>query len=511
MRTNDPVVVIGAGLGGLSAALTLAAQGVPVTVLERRESPGGKMREVEIAGRRLDAGPTVLTMRWVFEELFGLASTSLTSHVNLSALETLARHAWEDGARLDLYADVARSTDAVAQMAGPDEARGYRQFARHAENTFATLQHSFMQAPRPSPVGLAFKAGPWALSQTRPFATLWAVLRRFFQDPRLRQLFGRYATYCGSSPFQAPATLSCIAHAEQLGVWSIEGGLQRLAEALATVAADLGVEFHYRCAADRIDVGPSGLRGVTSRDGRRFDATRVIFNGDVADLAAGGLGETVKAAGTTIRPRHRSLSAVTWHTVAETDGFPLHRHNVFFSSDYRREFEEIFGAGRLPTQPTVYVCAQDRDDDASLTLAGRERLMLLVNAPATSDTKPLTASEIARCHDATLERLSRLGLTIRSPEEDWKTTSPSDFARLFPGGGGALYGRASHGWRASFQRSGARTRIPGLYLAGGSVHPGAGIPMAALSGRLAASALLTDLDSTARSRPAGMPGGMSTP
>jgi 1-hydroxycarotenoid 3,4-desaturase len=205
----------------------------------------------------------------------------------------------------------------------------------------------------------------------------------------------------------------------------------------------------------------------------------------------------------------RSLSAVTWSMVAETAGFPLAHHNVFFSGDYRAEFEAIFRHGRVPEQPTVYVCAQDRGDGVAAP-AGAERLLVLVNAPPSGDVHTFPPPEIESCAERTFAQLERCGLNVRRRPEATTATSPADFERLFPGTGGALYGRAPHGWRASFQRPGARTRLPGLYLAGGSVHPGPGVPMAAMSGRLAAARLMADLASTFRSRATATPGGMST-
>ncbi len=337
----------------------------------------------------------------------------------------------------------------------------------------------------------------------QPFTTLWSALGEYFHDPRLRQLFARYATYCGSSPFSAPATLMLVAHVEMEGVWTVEGGLSRLAHAVADLAGERGATLRYGAAATGITVEGGRVTGVTLDTGERLPATRVVANPDVAALADGFFGVEAARAVDPVPLAERSLSAVTFAVAGTPKGFDLVRHNVFFSPDYAAEFADL-RAGRLPRDPTVYVCAQDRGDDG-VPSAAPEALLCLVNAPATGAA--LSPEEIARCHDTMSRRLSACGLTIA--ETARTVTGPAEFERLFPATGGALYGRASHGWMASFRRPGARTRLPGLYLAGGSVHPGPGVPMAAQSGRLAAASVLQDLASTAPSRRAAMPGGTS--
>ena len=482
------VLIIGAGMAGLTAALMLAARGMGVQVLERAAAPGGKMRHIPIGEARIDGGPTVFTMRWVFEEIFAASGARLEDHITLSPVEILARHAWGPDARLDLFADIRRSADAIAAFAGPAEARGYLDFVARAKKTFAALDLPFIRGSRPSPMGLVSRAGLGGMGRllaTSPFSSLWAALGEHFADPRLRQLFGRYATYVGSSPFLAPATLMLIAHVEQEGVWLVEGGMHRVARAFEALATSKGARFRYDAEVAEIIVRNGRASGVRLADGEVLEADHIISNADVAALASGHFGRAASHAAAPIARAQRSLSAVTWAMTAETEGFPLLRHNVFFSPDYTLEFDELTKQGRLPSTPTVYVCAQDRgDDDTSQDKP--ERLLCLINAPARGDYRPLSDTAIAQAEAAAFGLMERCGLRIARKPEATVLTTPAGFDALFPATGGALYGQAVHGWSATFARPGTRTKLPGLSVASGSAHPGAGVPMAALSGRLAA-------------------------
>ena len=511
---SERVVVVGGGVGGLVAAALLAHHGADVVMVERADRVGGKMRQVHPAGRAVDAGPTVLTMRWMFDELFASLGTTLEKHLKITPASLLARHAWAtpggSSQRLDLFADLDRSADAIGAFAGAREAAGYRRFCEYARRIFATVEQPFLRAQRPtitSTLSLARELGVTAVLGMDGHRTLWKALGDFFRDARLRQLFGRYATYCGSSPFLAPATLNVIAHVERDGVWLVEGGMYRVATALAGLVEAAGGTIRVGEHVQEILVEGGRASGVRLASGERIAADAVVLNGDAEALARGLFGEA--AAKGSVAPKERSLSAITWALVAETRGFPLARHNVFFSSNYEAEFRQLFAAGEIPGEPTVYVCAQDRDD-RGVVAEGAERLLVLVNAPAAGDRRPLQPAEVAACETHCFDLLSRSGLHISRDPEATVVTTPTDFERLFPATGGALCGAASHGMASPFARPGSRTRIPRLYLTGGSAHPGAGVPMVARSGMLAAESVLADLASIGRSREAATPGGTST-
>ena len=491
-------------MGGLAAAALLAHRGHHVTVLERMDAPGGKMRQVSVAGRPIDAGPTVFTMRWVFEALFADCGARFDEAVGLTRAGVLARHAWGTD-RLDLFADPEQSAAAIEAFAGPAEARGFRSFRAAAQRIYQTLEGPFIRGERPSMASLALSVRPKDLLSIKPFASLWGELGTHFRDPRLRQLFGRYATYCGSSPFLAPATLMLVADVEQQGVWYVDGGMHALARALAGLAAAGGAEIRYGTDVAEITTQAGRVSGVRLACGELVTADAVIANADPQAIAAGRFGPAVQRAVPRQKAAERSLSALTWTGVAEAKGFPLVRHTVFFSRDYKAEFDAL-GRGGMAREPTVYVCAQDRGDNGEP--GGPERLLVLINAPPTGDARTMTDPETERCREEAWELMGRSGLRLDNPA--MTKTGPAEFEALFPATGGALYGPAVHGATASFKRPASRTAIRGLYLASGAAHPGAGVPMAALSGRLAASALMADLGSIGRSRMTATAGGMST-
>jgi 1-hydroxycarotenoid 3,4-desaturase len=515
-----PVVVIGAGVGGLCAAIELAVQGVPVLLLESASGPGGKIRQIEIDQQRIDAGPTVLTMRWVFEELFDRAGARLDDFLASTRLDVLARHCWPDGSVMDLFADTERSADAVGQLAGAQEAERFRAFCDRTARLYAALAAPYLLSAKPAnPLVLALRAGPMgmlALARAAPLNTLWRALGQQFRDPRLQQLFGRYATYCGSSPFLAPSTLMLIAHVEQAGVWKVEGGMQALAHALAELARQRGVVIRYGATVQRIETQADLIERVHLADGESIAARAVVYNGEAGALAAGLLGADVRDCTRAPGKADRSLSAMTWNLLAEVSGFELQHHTVFFARSSRSEFDDLFVRRRVASDPTVYVCAMDRGGvpssphlpaARSTAMTKSERLFCLINAPASGDREMLTELELEQCERTMIEKLARSGLRLQFERQKIRMTTPHDFSARFPGSQGALYGRSTHGWMSSFRRPASRSKISNLYLTGAGVHPGAGLPMVALSGRQAALSLLADLASSRQFQPVATVGG----
>jgi 1-hydroxycarotenoid 3,4-desaturase len=294
-RTVRPqkIGVIGAGIGGLVAAYELAEAGHEVTLFEQHGVTGGKIHQDLALNRPIDSGPTVMTMRWVFDDLLAKSGRSLDDLVELAPLEVLARHHWPDGACLDLYTDLERSAQAIGEFAGLQESRAFRAFMDQARAVYHRLEPIYMRGSKPGFWDMTRQLGPTGLAlltRLGPLQSLAQHLGRRFKDPRLQQLFGRYATYCGGSPWQAPATLMLIAYVEMRGVWAMTGGMQALAQALTDAFQALGGRLVLKTRVDQILQKDGRLCGlVASSDdgagaGEPVDLDAVIFNGDIRGL-----------------------------------------------------------------------------------------------------------------------------------------------------------------------------------------------------------------------------------
>lgn len=501
-------VIVGAGVGGLGSAIRLAAAGFAVTVVERHGHAGGKIRTLPSAAGPIDAGPTVLTMRHVFDELFALAGARLEDHVTLVPQALLARHFWPDGAKLDLFADEEESAAAVHAFAGRKAEAQFTDFCHRCRALFAAFDAPMMRAaePRQSALTAHVLRHPHLIGKMAPLSTMAAMLRRQFDDPRLAQLFGRYATYVGGSPLRSPAVLALIWQSEAAGVWVVKGGMHRLAGAMAELATAQGVTFRLNTHVDRIEVQSGRATGVVLEGGARLPAEVVVFNGDPRALAIGALGRAVaQVAPVTLRAA-RSHSARVHSFAARVSGPEIAHHNVFFGDTPWSEFRDL-AARRIPEDPTLYLCAEDRGQGH--VPPALERFEMIANAPAT-DAGCEDEKELSQWHRKIMQRMATFGIAFTPTPGTDTITTPEMFADLFPQSAGALYGQSPHGLMAAFRRPVARTAVPGLYLAGGGAHPGAGVPMATLSARHAAEAILNDLTSPSMSGRTAMPGGMST-
>ncbi|MBB3988063.1 1-hydroxycarotenoid 3,4-desaturase [Sagittula marina] len=503
--SGQTALVIGAGIGGLAAAVRLAQAGFAVTVLERQATPGGKMRCLPSDAGPVDAGPTVLTMRPIIDELFADVGEALDDHLTLHRQHLIARHFWPDGSCLDLYDRLALNLASIRRFAGNRAAQQFLAFSDRARVLFSSFNGPMMQTAAPSRLALALNClrSPNLIARMAPFSSLATLLENSFDDPRLAQLFGRYATYVGGAPDQVPALLALIWQAELSGVWKIHGGMHHLARTLETLCIARGGQFVYNSHVSEITQTAGRATGVLLADGSRIKAGVVVFNGDPRALATGALGGQVTSIASQTRSVARSLSAQVWAFAARAEGPDLAHHNVFFRNSGQSEFDDL-ARGALVSDPTLYICAMDRGD--TTPPPNVERFEIIANAPPL----PAPDQEFAQCHTRTFQTLRRHGLSFDPEPGPEALTTPTGFDQLFPDSQGSLYGQSPHGLMAAFQRPTARTAVQGLYLAGGGAHPGAGVPMAILSARHAVEAILADPTLTSMSRRMATPGGMST-
>ncbi len=471
------VVVVGAGLGGLAVALRLAARGGSVTVCEQTSSPGGKMNRWETRGYRFDTGPSLITMPWVFEELFEAAGTRLRDHVEPVSVQPLADYHFDDGTHFTHTADLPEWLATVRRLEGGD-ASGFLGFlalgARLFELSRATFfKRSPFDRPDPSALGslrhMPLRHGWGAYDRT---------VRHFVRSPHLRQMLDRYITYVGSSPWRTPATLSVIPYVEYAyGGWHIRGGLYRLVEAIAGLCTRAGAAILTGARVTAITRRGGRASGVDLEDGRHLEADVVIMNGD-ASCTPRLLGRPEARA---LPERERSLSGLIFLFALRNEMSGRPHHSVFFSADYAEEFRQLFDERRFPDDPTVYVNLPGRTD-RTMTPGGGEVMFVMANAPA-NDADAWDATAIASARARVLSRLRKGGWPdFEADVVDSAVWTPRRMAAQYDMPGGAIYGRASHGWRGAFLRPPNRDRrVPGLYHVGGSTHPGGGTPTVLMS------------------------------
>lgn len=500
--TAQHVVIIGAGIGGLAAATALSAAGLRVTVVERAPTPGGKLRTLVVGGQEIDAGPTVLTSRTALDALFHMVDEEMADHLTLVPATTLGRYFWPGSPHLDIHADRGRTADAIAAFASPKDAAAYQDLCRDAERAHAALDRPFLRGTRPSSGFDLLRRAGFRTPRLHPTQTFAAAVATRLQDPRLRELFGQFSTEHGTPPRLAPAAALLLAHMRLADTWTIEGGMHRLATALAALAQRAGATLRFETAAREIVVADGRTTGVRLEDDDILTADAVVMNGEPAALAAGLLGAQAVSAGSAPKFPHRSLSAVTWAALADVGDAPLLHHNTFFNPASRAASDFIEN-GLLPPEPTVRLCAQDRTNDSPdfarshFAHNAPERFLVLIDAPANGDRRSFSQVEVDQCMQGIRKLLGRCGVTM-VPAAAPIMTSPATFNRLFPASAGALYGPAIRGWSSALRRPGARTKLRGLYLTGGSTHPGPGLGLAALSGLQAAHSVATDLAKTCR-------------
>ena len=462
------VAVIGAGVGGLATAVRLAAAGHAVTVYEATDAPGGKCGRVERGGFAWDSGPSLLTMPWVFEALFAETGAPLAEELELLPVEPVTRYRFADGSGFDLSADLGRSRTALDAWR-PGAGGEWAAFMATCERMWRASE-GVLAGPAPWPPRRPRRGdprpSPLDLVRVQPWRTLRDLARAHTADPRLRMVIERFATYAGADPRRAPAALAVAGYVEHAwGAWHPRGGLYALVEALVRRLTALGGTLRLGARVERIEVEAGRATGVALATGERAPADAVVAALDAEAVHRRLLGRP-------LRVRERSVSglALMLGLHGRTPG--LAHHTVTFPADYDAEFDDVFRFRRPVRDPAVYVSAPSATDPSE-----PEAWFVLVNAPAIGD---------AADWEAEAETLiDRLG--VRERVEARALRTPGDLERETGGVAGAIYGVAPHGRLGTLRRPAATVRgVRGLWITGGTVHPGGGLPLVALGGALTA-------------------------
>ncbi|MEV6927501.1 phytoene desaturase family protein [Dactylosporangium sp. NPDC051485] len=491
MRTvsgpTDRVVVVGAGLGGLAAAIRLAAAGRAVTLLEREDQPGGRAGRLVVDGYEFDTGPTVLTMPEILADLLGTVGEDLSAWLPMTKLDPAYRAHFPDGSTLDVIADTARMAGEVARVCGSREADGYLRFVDHARELWALQRDDFIDRNLDRPRDLV-TANLWRLIRRGGFGRLQSKVDSYFKDPRTRRIFSFQAMYAGVAPHQALALYAVIAYLDSVaGVYFPRGGLHAVPRALAGVAEKHGVEIVYGAEVERVEVSAGRATGVRTSDGRRFPADVVVLNPDLPVAYRDLLPPTRFRSPLLGRLRY-SPSCVVLHAGSTQEYGAIAHHNIHFGRSWRETFDEVIDQGRLMSDPSLLVTNPTRTDP-SLAPEGRHAYYVLAPTPNLTARLLDWRGPLAGLYRSELiETLEQRGYVgFGAGLEVSRFVTPADWADQGMAAGTPF--AAAHTLRQTgpFRPGNLHPTLSNVVFVGSGTQPGVGVPMVLISGRLAAS------------------------
>lgn len=480
----------------MAVAARLAVKRHQVTVVEQSATYGGKVGRFERDGFVFDTGPSLLTIPAVYRELFNMTGGPLDASVDLVDLDPAFGYRFPDGVTVDMPGvDPGVCAHVLGQALGGTAEADWRAFMARAAAIWQVTRRPFLEAPLTGArdlMPLARNVGD--VRTVAPFTSLRALSRRYLSDPRLRMLVDRYATYTGSDPRKAPAALATVPYVEQtFGAYHVAGGIRRLADALYGRTLERGAVYRFSADVAEVLTTGAGASGVRLTDGEVLEADIVVANADATHLYRDLLhdprtSEPVRR----LRRATPSLSGFVLLLAVRGRTPGLRHHNVWFPADYDAEFDAIFGRDARPVDdPTVYVCAPD--DDAMRPDADHESWFVLVNAPrhgtaGERGTIDWDAPGLAESYrDRVLAVMAARGFDVRDRLLWSEVRTPADLERGTRAPGGSIYGTSSNGPRAAFLRPANASPVPGLYLVGGSSHPGGGLPLVGMSADIVAT------------------------
>lgn len=482
------IAIVGAGIGGLAAAVKLAALGHHVEIFEGSSFVGGKCRTETIGGYSFDLGPSLFTLPAVYRDLFLKTGKPLEEELELLALDPAFEYRFADGATFVYRGSRGALTESITDAFGATAAHQWQRLLDRGGEMWRVSREPFIQSPIAPLLSMMRRKG--VLRDTRiiaPHRTLRSLGRSIVSEPHLRMLIDRYATYTGSDPRKAPSALLTIPYIETtFGAWHIKGGVGSLSLALARRAETLGVTMHLSTEVRTIETSSNAVSGVRLTNGDFYPAEIVISNADATHTFNALLDAPRQAAKLAKAPPSLSGFVLLLGLRGRTPG--LGHNTVLFPTDYDAEFDALFGSSpRLIDDPTIYICSPD--DAAMRPHADSESWFVLVNTPGTTFVDWSNHETVERYKDHVIDLIEQRGMTVRDRIEVCEVRTPADFERENRAPGGGIYGKAGNSRTAALSRTQNGTHIRGLYSVGGSVHPGGGLPMVGIGAEIVCKAI----------------------
>ncbi|ANY69996.1 phytoene desaturase [Paenibacillus sp. BIHB 4019] len=499
---SKKIVVIGGGLGGLSAAIRLTVDGNHVTVLEQQERAGGKLNIRSGKGFSFDTGPSILTMPWVLEQLFASAGRRLEDYMTLERVEPQWRTFFEDGSQLDVTGDLPMMLEQLSSVSRED-AKGFLAYLQYCQQMYELSMKSVYGKSLSGLQDLRGQHSMKELLAMDPLRTMHQSTSRFFKDKRLRQLFDFFIMYIGSSPYAAPAVLSQLIHVQLgLGIYYVKGGMYNIALGMLKLLGELGVEVRTNTPVAAINTLGKAATGVTLADGTVLAADLVVSNLEAIPTHRKLLSHHPGAAAETsgMRKYAPTVSGLVLLLGIDKTYEQLRHHNFLFSRNPEREFQDVFVSGIPSPDPTVYIGVSSISD-ATQAPAGQQNLFVLTHVPP---LKPGEDWEIYKetYRELVLDKLERMGLDdLRSHITFEYSFTPNDLEQLYGANGGSIYGVVTdRKLNGGFKIPSKSELLDNLYFVGGSTHPGGGVPMVTLSGQLTADLIKEQANSRSGGR-----------
>jgi len=488
------IVVIGAGMGGMTAAARLSRGGHDVVVYEASNQVGGKCRTEWIGKVGFDTGPSLLTLPAVYKDFFQRTGKPMGFVCPIQPVNPSFDYRFTDGSSVK-FANLSRkeTLDSISASFGASSALQWDQIMRRAESMWDVSRGPFIESELSSPFSLLKRISfVRDLKIIAPWKTLRQHADEILKDQRLRYIMDRYATYSGSDPRKAPAVLSTIAFVEEsFGAWHVKGGLGKLSATVHQRAVDVGVTFHLNSPVTKILTKGNRCVGIKLEDGTTVEADAVVANADaslVYNTLIIGHRRLLKKARKNLKKADVSVAGFSLLLGMRKDPQQiLNHHTILFPENYDSEFDSIFTEGKPVENPTIYICApQDETMSKDELLEG---WFVLVNAP-THGTFDWANKEFAQEYaNSIIDQIEARGISVRDRLESLTIRTPADLEAAVCAPGGAIYGTSSNGARAAFLRAKNRSPIKGLYLVGGSSHPGGGLPLVGIGGDLVTEAI----------------------